>query len=330
MGSIQYIQQSLFWMFVPSMATNFIQSRYYDIFYNTNNRPQRNDKKFKQDYRLIFILLSPEMQLAYEETYINIRNAYEMLKDPLTQAGYEKFGPNASQNCRKCLTDRDFLYSNIVNVASFYVGILGFNLLLLIFSKNDFGRYWRLVGLLILGAAEFSMLVNSSNIQNQLRYSTIFVGGDVTADSIKRFLGQVLGKLQTVGFLPTFLELIFPWRTTHEKLAMLHQIYVVLCIALAQVGPMIMPPSATPGSAEERQLTKNRIQELEMLTNMQMHESSAMYREVFEPFAGGEGEKSVVEDLQRKMEKMAVDLQLMSFEPKLDRRRKVKSPQKKK
>ena len=88
---------------------------------------------------------------------------------------------------------------------------------------------------------------------------------------------------------------LVPWRSTHERIAMLHQLFVVSSIAFSQVGPMLYP--------ERTRSTKQLVEELDHLTSMQLKDSAESFRSAFEPFAD---DPRAAGELQRKMEKVGL------------------------
>ncbi|KAI8905648.1 hypothetical protein DFJ77DRAFT_478494 [Powellomyces hirtus] len=317
--------QMFFWAFVPSMATKFIQKQYYAY-----RRPRRTatPSEASKHYKIIYVIVvlayllytivdverslpathydylqvdracdakdlrsqarqmtlmfHPDKLMTLDESerqdaeirYLHMRQAYDVLKDPFKRSIYDKYG-DKMQDCQRCLTEKDYLLKALPTVAAFYLISGGILILLSVFGTLNFGRYWRFVGLLTMGCLEFRLLTAPLP----------------TSPSTPQPLAA------------TILHTLLPWRTTHEHIALLHQLFVVISIAVSQLGPILWPPTATTTADRAQMLT-----DLDALTNMQLKESAHNFRSVFAPFAR---DPAAVGELQKKMEKMAVDLQLL-------------------
>ncbi|KND02969.1 uncharacterized protein SPPG_02044 [Spizellomyces punctatus DAOM BR117] len=308
-------QQMLFWTFVPSMATKFLQKQYYS-FRSSKKPPTPSEAQFhysviyvlvvvvyliysfvqvernlpptyydfldvsrncdardlRSQFRQMSLLYHPDKlqslpeseRVLHETRYLQIRQAYDILKEPIKRAAYDKYGLT-SHDCQRCATEREYLMKALPNFITFYGGSAVFLVILSMLGTLNFGRYWRFVGLLSMGCFEAKIL---------------FSGPSSTALLVLRTL--------------------LPWRTLHEQIIMLHQLFVVVFIAISQLGPILFP--------EDKRTVKQMMLELENLTNLQLKESTRSFRSAFEPFAR---DPVAVADVQKKMEKLAVDLQLL-------------------
>ncbi|KAJ3298716.1 hypothetical protein HK104_010431 [Borealophlyctis nickersoniae] len=117
-----------------------------------------------------------------------------------------------------------------------------------------------------------------------------------------RFVGLIAMAALEAGMLvgqADPLSYVFPWRTTQERVIMLRESFIVAFIAVSQIGPVLFP---------EKKSVRQSLLELETLTDMQLKESTVNFKSAFEPFAD---DPVAAGELQRKIEKMAVDLQLL-------------------
>ncbi|KAI8808784.1 hypothetical protein BJ742DRAFT_807558 [Cladochytrium replicatum] len=332
---MEYLQQSLFWAFVPGSAASFLQRQYYSFvyrgtppqphepkyrlhwnrifttivlgylfytlvqversfppnFYQHLNLDRRtfNSKDLRGNYRALSLMYHPDKAQnqgdpTSELRYLTIRKAYETLKDPVYRAAYERFGEDVLR-CTHCKTDRDFLMFNVMSVGVFYTTTALLLGVLFVLGKGEFGSFWRAIALLLLCSLELRMIFNAPTV--------LLSDEDASAS---------LG----LAPKPRVWEYVFAWRTTHEKVVMLRQLFIVVCIAVSQVGPILFP--------DKKQGLNRQIAELEMLTELQMRESAVVHQAAFLPFRD---DPKAVYVLQRKMEKLAVDLRLGDAEPAL-------------
>ncbi|KAI9202986.1 uncharacterized protein BJ171DRAFT_569249 [Polychytrium aggregatum] len=309
------LQTFMFWWLVPAYATQFIQKAIYFLFFK--HPPQPNHRRFQQHARLIYISVvlgylvystvqiersidpsyynylqvpldatpaqikssyrslslqlhpdkvhDPELRAQYEAVYLSIRNGYEVLKEPLTRTAYDKFG-DLVKTCTHCKTLRDYTVASLASFYYFYVVTAFVLLVMMVLGKGEYGKYWRFVGLFALGVLEYQTIVSPA--------------------------GQ-----EPLGWL-------FTWRTPHQKLVLFHQLYISLCIAVSQIGPLLAPVNMPPSQDKEVEILTNQVLELEKLTNMELKEVGSYLQTVLEPYKDHPAEAGV---LRRKMEKLMVD-----------------------
>jgi hypothetical protein len=173
--------------------------------------------------------------------------------------------------CTKCRSERDFVMHGLSSFFSFYFGTSVFLVIFTLIGKADFGRYWRYVALVLMGCVELMLMFDAAD---PIRY-------------------------------------VFHWRTPHEKVAILHQIFIAVSIAFSQIGPILWP--------DDSRNAPNMLSELENITNVNLNEASLQFASAFEPVAK---DPVAVGHLQRKMEKMVVELQLADSDPGIRERKK--------
>ncbi|KAI9106071.1 hypothetical protein DFS34DRAFT_45053 [Phlyctochytrium arcticum] len=304
----------IFWSFVPNLVTNFLQKQYYKYFWGKRAvKPsearfhfrviyslvvlcylaytfveverglpstyydilgvsrQCDAKDLKTSFRQLTLELHPdklpampeEERALHEYRYVHVRQAYETLKEPMRRQMYDKFG-EVVHDCIRCVKERDYLMKAIPEFGVFYVISTVVLCILSILGVLSFGRYWRFAGLLVMCAFEARILFSS-------------------ADS----------------GMHTVMRTLIPWRTPHEHIVMLHQFFVVLAIAISQLGPMLFP--------ESQRTVKEAMTELDNLTTLQLVESQKLFSSAFEPYAD---DPNAIKELKRNMEKLTVDLRL--------------------
>ncbi|RKO88361.1 hypothetical protein BDK51DRAFT_32511 [Blyttiomyces helicus] len=300
------------------MATQFLQKVYYRTFHR-GSIPAEGDKKFRKHFNVIYVGvviaylaytfvqverdlppslytyldLSPSftpqelrtqwkaMSLTYHPDKVQYATAEEKAWSEaiyirLRQA-YETLKDPTMKSvydrfgdvvfqCTSCKTERDFLMAYLPGSISFYLGTGVMLVLFSVLGRIDFGSYWRFVGLISLAALEACVAIRASPLP----------------------------------------WIFFPWRTPSQKIAILHQLFVVISIAFSQLGPILFPVDRRP--------LKQRLLELDGISGMLAKESVAMFRAAFEPFAH---DPAAAGELQRKMEKLVQDLKVHEADPAL-------------
>ncbi|KAJ3214931.1 Bifunctional purine biosynthetic protein ade1 [Dinochytrium kinnereticum] len=313
MIDLGYISTLVLWGFLPKFAADLILKQIYHFVYGNGGPPQNHPvrkrhfavvfsvvvlgylgyslvqterslppnhyhalhlsplgydaKELRTNYRALSLQfhpdkaqsVDPEAAAYYEANYMRIRDAYEILKDPVLKAAYDKFG-NSILDCQRCKIEKDFVKDGISDFISFYTGTTFVLIIFSLLGKGDFGRYWRFATLLLMAGIESSVLWRSSP--------------------------------RPLYFLP--------WRTVSENIEIMHQVFIAVSIAGTQIGPVIWPARTLD--------LKGQIDELEQLTMMNLSEATLQFRSAFEPFGRDSAAAGLV---QRKMEKMAVELKIM-------------------
>jgi hypothetical protein len=251
---------------------------------------QFTSKQLKNSYRSLSLAYHPDkhqyvtsflftrQQLTEEakeknhEIYLQIRNAYEVLKHPVKSNAYGNLSTfhlllekmrDSVMDCSHCVTLKDYLYENMVSYLGFYGGTFVMMLLMDFFSsgsgkKGLFWKYW-----LILAMASFEawMLLSQKD---------------------------------------PFYGLFFPWRTTGERILILRNLGLSVYMGMNQLIPLFFP-------APDAKSISHLLGELNGLSNLQSKESLMAFKQSFEPFVN---DPPLIKELHRKMEKLALDTRI--------------------
>ncbi|KAF9962575.1 hypothetical protein BGZ65_008751, partial [Modicella reniformis] len=162
-----------------------------------------SQKKLRTNFKKASLMYHPDkVGQAGAETFVRIREAHDILSDPVAKQAYDRFGPNIIA-CTTCKTIKDHVSRGLASFFTFYLGS-GFVLILMsVLGKAQFGRYWRFIVLFGMAALELAMATRSEPIWP--------------------------------------LSWIMPHRVTFEQVAILHQIFISTFIAISQIGPILVP-----------------------------------------------------------------------------------------
>ncbi|KAJ3142519.1 hypothetical protein HK100_002188 [Physocladia obscura] len=219
-------------------------------------------KSLKVNYRALSLSFHPDKNPAFNDHYILIRKAYEVLKDANLKLAYDKFGIAAIEACRGnlCKSERDYIYNAFLPIIYFYGSTAIFLAFYTFIGVDRFGSFWRYVGLAAICSLELSLIIERSDI---------------------------------------LAPVIAPWRTTHERIVILRQLFVVWSIAIGQVGPVWFGPAPDSDDVKRQQLA-----EIEQLTAMNLNESQLALAGVL---AGVKGDSALKALLAQRMEKVVLD-----------------------
>jgi hypothetical protein len=176
---------------------------------------------------------------------------------------YDRFGPDAISGCSTCRTRKEFFYSSVGGSIGFYIGTGIVLSILSLLHRASFGQFMRYVSFITLMVAEGTLIVQSD------------------------------------GFFARLVRLILPGIPIHDQITVLHQVYVTLFIAIAQVGPIWFPPAETDLHA----LATETYLSAQSLAN---HTASAL-NDRLEPFPAPEDRDLV----QKKMVEISSEVQLL-------------------
>ncbi|KAF9979104.1 hypothetical protein BGZ73_006341 [Actinomortierella ambigua] len=227
---------------------------------------QFSQKQLKKNFRMASLMYHPDKVGAEgAEIFVVLREAHDVLNDPVARIAYNKFGPGIA-HCSTCKTTKDYVIAGISSLYSFHAGTVIVLILMSVFGKAQFGRYWRFLALLGMAALELAMVVRSEPLWA--------------------------------------LSWIFPNRVTFEQVAILHQIYIAMFIAIAQIGPILMPSPPSRMDAIKALVDRN-----ETLTAIINQESLQQMATTFDVYRN---DPSGYTRLKNQMGKLALDSRLMA------------------
>ncbi|TDL23093.1 hypothetical protein BD410DRAFT_859597 [Rickenella mellea] len=244
-----------------------------------------------------------------EELFIQVRDAFEALKNPTTRFAYDRFGPDAI-TWSDCATPKEFIHKGLMQASGFYIGT---SLVLLFFSAALSASpvaFWRYLLLASLFASELCLIL------------------DPPASRLSSAAHDLAGP-RANSFFTTAVRFIFPRRVPHQHILLLHQIFVFLSVALSRVVPVLFPQ---PGKLTDAQfaplvhrlhaIAQATDKELSRMIHIDLHAvhaespsipGSARYYDV--PLPACSPSPEVRELLKREMEDLIVANQLREEGP---------------
>jgi hypothetical protein len=159
------------------------------------------------------------------------------LKDPIKKNVYDHLGLSSLISCEKCLTYKEYFYGSIGETVGFYTGT--------------------------------SIAITSIGM----------IGGDMYAPFWRFVLFSILVTLDLAWktCITDPLPYLIYWRTPAEKIIMARELFIVISIAMNQIGPFLFP-------VDSRSL-KDLILELETLTHKELEDSISRIMRICGPFS---------------------------------------------
>jgi len=217
-----------------------------------------------------------------EDLFMQVRVAYESLKNPTTRFAYERFGPDVL-TWRDCKTMKEYLKKGLIQGSGFYITSGVVLLLMSSLMRPSPVAFWRYVLLFALLASEL----------------TLIVGYD------------------TAGFLSA----VFPFRVAFQHVLFLHQLFMFFSIALSRVFPVLFSEPSGIDPMDERTY-KPFLDRLAMLAQTADREVSRMIHTELHAMQGSKSTSTFsnitpcqpsdvdIDELSREMENMIVEHQL--------------------
>ncbi|KAH9920917.1 uncharacterized protein B0H18DRAFT_828073, partial [Fomitopsis serialis] len=182
-----------------------------------------------------------------EALFINVRDAFEALKNPTTRFAYDRFGPDVLQ-WSHCTTLREYVRQGLMQSAGFYIVSACSLLLYSSIGKPSDVAFWRY--LLFAGMLAYEL--------------KCILGPSLSPpDSLSSVFLSEPGSTSRVGFL----AVLWPRRVAWQHVRFLHSLFIFSSAALSQVAPVLFPSSREDIDSAQFQALLQRIYFLASMIN---------------------------------------------------------------
>lgn len=134
-----------------SVITLYLLYTIYEAYYTLTVTPNfytllvtplnADEKTLKSRFRRLTVLYHPDkVGTAGEGYFVTLKQAYDVLSDPVKRFAYDRFGPEVME-WRHCNTVYDYLVRGGATMVPYYIGTLGLLIILSVLGKAEFGRY---------------------------------------------------------------------------------------------------------------------------------------------------------------------------------------------
>ncbi|KAG0708700.1 DnaJ-domain-containing protein [Suillus ampliporus] len=187
-----------------------------------------------------------------EALFIEVRDAFEALKDPVVRFAYDRFGPDVL-TWKECTTMREYLRRGLLSSSLYHI-MTGAGLILFsAIGKPSPIVAWRYLLFLCLFASELYLLFAPSP--------------------------SALSRSPFVDAAPshaTILDVLFPKRVVYQHILLLHQIFFFLSVASSRVAPVLFPSLMQGDPAMDQQIVRAMAERLGALAKTTERELSIM------------------------------------------------------
>lgn len=221
------------------------------------------DREIKSRFRRLAALHHPDKtgvggggDGAY---FIHLKLASDTLQDAVKRFVYERFG-DAMASCEKCSTLRDHVARGVLHTILPYYGVAAAMVYGLgLFGYMEFGKFYRWLILMTL---------------------CLFEVHTVTRPGFPPLLTLVNGVVTTVTSRPPYLPF--------QLIALLRKLTLTVCIALSQIGPLLVPDSRTRKAPAEdnEKAVRERLVVLEAVSKQLDADAVRLVEMEVAPFKG--------------------------------------------
>ncbi|EGO00774.1 hypothetical protein SERLA73DRAFT_105158 [Serpula lacrymans var. lacrymans S7.3] len=182
--------------------------------------PDTNENMLKLAFRAFAKKNHPDRVGSQgEDVFIQVRDAFEALKDPVIRFAYDKFGPEVLK-WKDCTTMREYLRRGLLSSSPYHI-MTGMGL----FVFSAIGRpspiaLWRYLLFIALLASELYLILTPSLFSPE-PIDDLFV--------------------DSVSPSRMVLHALFPRRTVYQHILLLHQLFFFMSVALSRVVPILFP-----------------------------------------------------------------------------------------
>ncbi|KZT69625.1 DnaJ-domain-containing protein [Daedalea quercina L-15889] len=182
-----------------------------------------------------------------EALFINVRDAFEALKNPTTRFAYDRFGPEAL-HWSQCTTLREYVRQGLMQSAGFYIVSACALLLFSSIGKPNDIAFWRYLLFAAMFAYELKYILGPSPSSPEL-FSSVFLSEP--------------GSASYAGVL----AMLWPRRVAWQHVRFLHSLFVFSSAALSQVAPVLFSSSREGFNLARMQALLQRISYMTSMIN---------------------------------------------------------------
>ncbi|GJJ72715.1 hypothetical protein EMPS_05073 [Entomortierella parvispora] len=227
-------------------------------------------KQLRTNFRKLSLKYHPDkVGEAGSELFVHVREAHDILVDPIKRQAYDRFGFVSVRDCKTCTTNKDYFQNGLIGSYHVYLGFLIGLTVMSVIGQGIAGRYWLFLLLALFFALELAMLERSTSI---------------AGESMAEASDSLLGSVATLEWVLEAMTWLIPNRVTFERIQILRNMYLSIGVATYKMGHLIAPPSETPSRGP--QAIKDMFRKLEEKTvstaeafNEDLYELFDIYRD---------------------------------------------------
>ncbi|KDQ56381.1 hypothetical protein JAAARDRAFT_132411 [Jaapia argillacea MUCL 33604] len=168
-----------------------------------------------------------------EGVFMEVREAFEKLRDPAGRWVYDRFGPDAL-NWTHCTNVREYLRYGLMQASGYHIVTAVTLLFFTTIGKPSPVAFWRYLLFVALLASELSLILNPTPTR-----ASEFEHASPSLTSI--------------------LSSLFPQRLPYQHILFLHQLFIFLSVALSRVVPVLLPGAVAAGAGGGQVVVEEKV-----------------------------------------------------------------------
>ncbi|CCM05212.1 uncharacterized protein FIBRA_07422 [Fibroporia radiculosa] len=231
-------------------AVSSMQPNYYELL---GAKPMADENELKLAFRQFARKNHPDRAGPDgEEVFMEVRDAFEKLKNPITRFAYDRFGPSAMQ-WTHCSTLREYVHHGLMQSAGFYIASLCLLFLISSIGKPSYVAFWRYLLFAAVFAYELKLILSPSTSTTSISLPSLFLTTSGSSNNSSIF-----------GWL-------WPEKVAYQHVRFLHSLFTSLSIALSRVAPVLYPPQDDSTDLRRLHGVLEQIRMLAGLLNRDVH-----------------------------------------------------------
>ncbi|KAH9919067.1 DnaJ-domain-containing protein [Amylocystis lapponica] len=158
-----------------------------------------------------------------EHVFMEVRDAFDALKNPVTRFAYDRFGPDAL-DWKQCTTLREYIRHGLMQSSGFHIVSVCVLLLWSAISKSSSVTFWRYL-----------------LFATVLVYELLFILGPSPAPPPDPSVSSLLLTNPAAPTYTSIFTFLWPRRVAYQHVKFLHSLFLFLSVALARVAPVLFP-----------------------------------------------------------------------------------------
>ncbi|TCD65568.1 hypothetical protein EIP91_002488 [Steccherinum ochraceum] len=225
---------------------------YYEIL---NVDPTSDEATLKSAFRQFAKKNHPDrVGIQGEALFMEVRDAFEALKNPVTRFAYDRFGPQAL-TWKNCSSIREYVRHGLMQSAGYHIVTVCALLLYSAVGKPSPISFWRFLLFAALFTYELVFLLSPSPSPASNTDLSAFLFTDPASPSHNSILG-----------------LLWPNRVAYQHIRFLHALFMLCTVAVSRVAPVLFP---MPQDVDSKMLL-NEFNKLNGLAQAADAEASSM------------------------------------------------------
>ncbi|KAF9073532.1 hypothetical protein BDP27DRAFT_1318437 [Rhodocollybia butyracea] len=157
----------------------------------------------------------------YQDLFMETRDVFEALKNPTVRFAYDRFGPDVLE-WSHLSTPREYLHHGLLQSSGYQLVTAVVLFLFSAIGRPSPAKFWRYILFIVFFALELAYILHPSPSPDSIFSSSFWDPANT-------------------GARPTLLHIMFPHRTAFQHIMFLHQVFIILSVALTQIAPQLFP-----------------------------------------------------------------------------------------